>query len=221
MKCLRLIPLIATGSMLGAYLPARAGDVQPWPTAFASLPAGGGWQISGEVIGRFAHDANRASQGEYRLEAGHPVAPGVIVWAGYVHVDSILDGHISRRENQAVEQLNWSGFPLGPVRLLFRTRLEQRFLSGSDAVAWRIRQQVRAVVPLGHVSLVAWVEPFIALNRTAIVRTRFDQVRYFGGVSIPIGHHVDVETGLLRQEIHGLQGDIANTALPLILNVRI
>lgn len=213
------IPLVASMTFLSA--PALAGDLQVWPDLLVTASAGKGWQVSGEVIGRFTVRDDRAEQGEYRLHAGRTILPGMVLWAGYVHLDTITDGHLTQREDQFLGQLNWAVGRIGPVRFTLRTRLEHRQISGTTEAAWRFRELVRAELPLKDVRLVGWVEPFIDLNRTAAVQTRWDQFRYFAGVSLPVNRHLDLETGLLRQQVHRLSGDFANTVVPLILSARL
>ncbi|MGM9026870.1 DUF2490 domain-containing protein, partial [Campylobacter jejuni] len=61
-----------------------------------------------------------------------------------------------------------------------RTRVEQRFRPDADGVGWRLRQQVRAQLPLkvGPVRAVVWNETFVGLNTTSWDRHEgVDQVR--------------------------------------------
>ena len=118
--------------------------VQPWPTVFVSGPINDQVMISGELINRVSVDDTRSSQLEARLQIGHRLTDRLTGWIGYVHVVTYVADGRNGIDNQMVEQLNWNMGTLGKLRLSSRTRLEERFLRGNDAVSWRIREQLRA-----------------------------------------------------------------------------
>lgn len=139
-----------------------------------------------------------------------------------MHVDTYRLGQRAGMENQSVEQLNWAmGSVLG-VKISSRTRLEQRFPRGADATNWRLRAQLRLVLPIARsgTSLVAWTEPFVSLNHTSANRETFDQIRNFVGVSVPVAKHVDVEAGYLHQYLHRPTGNASIDAVPVTMNLR-
>ena len=214
------LPLAVAGLLFAA--PAFGDPVQPWPTLYLSAPLGGQWLGSAEIIGRVADDRTRPSQIESRFEIGHALDRHVTLWAGYVHVVSYNQGRRDGIEDQAVEQVNWSG-RIGPFRLSSRTRLEQRFIVDNDRTAWRMREQVRLALPVGHVpvSALLWTEPYLALNRTAATVRTFEQLRSFAGVSLRMSPHADVEFGYLNQRLWRGSGNAVNHAVPLVLNVRL
>lgn len=211
-------------AMVFAMAPASAmaQEVQPWPTIFVSAPIARSWSASGELINRISGDPARPSQLEARLELGRRLSRSVTLWVGYVHVVTYRLGQPAGIENQSVEQLNWTmGSVLG-VKISSRTRLEQRFQRGADATNWRLRTQLRLALPVARngTSLVAWTEPFIALNHTSANHETFDQIRNFAGVSVPLAKHVDAEVGYLNQYLHRPTGDVSIDAVPVTLNLR-
>lgn len=214
--------MTAAGLLAMAPASAAAQEVQPWPTIFASAPIGKDWSASGEVINRISGDPAHPSQLEARLEFGRRLSGSVTIWAGYVHVVTYRLGQPAGIEDQSVEQLNWTmGSVLG-VKISSRTRLEQRFQRGADATNWRLRAQLRFALPVARngTSLVAWTEPFVALNHTSANRETFDQIRNFAGVSVPVAKHVDVEIGYLNQYLHRPTGDVWIDAVPVTVNLR-
>jgi hypothetical protein len=204
-----------------AVVPAHAKKAQPWPTVYVSAPLDKGWSISGEVVGRLDREHTGPSQMEARLQLGHSIGRDLVLWVGYVHVVSYPPLGRVGLEDQVVEQLNWKAGSIGGVTFSSRTRLEQRFQRGASATNWRVREQVKASVPLGHhVTGIIWVEPFIALNQTSSVRSGFDQLRSFAGISVPLSPHVEIEAGYLNQFLPRASGDIHNDAVPITLNIR-
>jgi hypothetical protein len=202
--------------------PLRAEDVQPWPSLFVVAPVGGGWQVSGELIRRVGRTSAFNPQHEYRAQIGHPIAPGLVLWAGYVRFDTYAAAAAPAHEDQSIEQLNWAGVAIGGMRLSSRTRLEQRFVHGVHQTAWRVREQVRLVAPiLPKANFVLWGEPFLSLNRTPASARRLDQFRAFAGLSVPISRKMDVEFGYLHQILHRPAGTFVNHTIPVALNVRL
>jgi hypothetical protein len=207
-----------------AMLPASAmaQEVQPWPTIFVSAPITKSWSASGEVVNRISGDPAHPSQLEARFQLGRRLSPSITLWVGYVHVATYHLGQPAGIENQSVEQLNWAiGSVLG-VKISSRTRLEQRFQRGADATNWRLRAQLRLALPVARngICLVAWTEPFVALNHTSANRETFDQIRNFVGMSVPVAQHVDVEVGYLNQYLHRPAGDVSIDAVPVTVNFR-
>ena len=214
------LPLVVAGALFAA--PACADPVQPWPSVYVSAPLGGKWLGSVEIVGRIADDTTRPSQLESRFQIGRALDKHVTLWAGYIHVVSYNSGRRAGIEDQAVEQLNWNAGRIGPIRFSTRTRLEQRFIAGNDRTAWRVREQVKAALPIGHsrVSALLWAEPFVALNHTAATGRTFEQLRSFAGVSVRVSKRADIEVGYLNQRLWRVSGDVVNHAIPLVLNVR-
>jgi hypothetical protein len=214
--------VVAAMSALVTPAVCAARTVQPWPDLLVSAPVAGGLLVSGEVVGRVADDS-RTSQIETRAQFGHVFSKKITAWVGWVHIANYNPHAPNGREEQLVEQLNWTIGATGPLRLLTRTRLEQRFIRGVDETGWRWRQQVRAAYALGgkaSPSAILWAEPFIALNRTGPQNHTLDQLRFFAGINVPFSHHADLEFGYLNQRIYRANTTIVNDAIPIVLTVR-
>ena len=219
---MRLLSLCAVFGTLVCGRASAQDRVQPWPTVLAVVPITERWSASAEGIGRLAREDDKPSQFELRLELGRALSKRLTVWAGYVHVSTYGPGLPTGIENQIVEQANWKIGTFAGISASSRTRLEQRFVTGANATAWRVREQLRLTVPLKKDGplFVMWSEPFIALNRTSASPTTFDQIRSFAGVSIPVSARADIEVGYLNQHIHRTSGDTANDVIPVVLNMR-
>jgi hypothetical protein len=109
--------------------------------------------------------------------------------------------------NQHNEHRLWQqiGFRLAGdgkgVTLTGRTRLEQRWMEGSDDMGWRLRQQLRLTAPLsGKVRAVAWSEAFVSLDDTSWGQNSgLDRCRNSVGLSVPVSKAVTIEPGYINQ----------------------
>jgi hypothetical protein len=119
------------------------------------------------------------------------------------------------------QQYLWAG-PAGSGTLSARSRLEQRFIEGTDNAAWRVRQLIRYQGPLrknGSLAPIFWDEIFVHLNSNSRVQSGFDQNRGFAGVGIRVSPKARVEIGYMNQFINGAQQDRMNHVLSVILNM--
>lgn len=213
----RIAALVAVSSLAPGVAAAQA--VQPWPSLSITVPLAPKWRVSGEAVGRIA-TAQRPSQLETRLQVSRALSPKVSVGGGWAHLNTFVPGARNTFENQAVEQLNWGVGSIGRVSFATRTRLEQRFISGSET-SWRLREQVHGALALGgkqQPSLVLWTEPYFALNRTRAQRRTLDQLRTFVGVGVPLSRSTGIELGYLNQRLYRPAGTIMNHAIPLTLS---
>lgn len=216
----------AIAAVLACLVPCSASareEAQPWPTLNLDVSLGNGWHAAGEAIARTATSNGAPEQAEVRALIGRAVTKRLTLWIGVGRIENIVSGARNPLDRQVFEQVNWTVGRTDGARLMLRTRLEERVLRGSDELAWRLRQQVRGMVPIvrGGPSAVAWVEPFYSLNRTDHVPRGIDQVRSFVGVGLPITRHIAAELGYLRQDIHRVGPNLRNDAIPLILTVRL
>jgi hypothetical protein len=134
---------------------------------------------------------------------GYDLTRGVAVFAGYAWVPSIgaaTDDELVQEHRvweQALLQRS-----VETVKVAFRPRLEQRFLTGE--VGHRLRLWGRVEVPLGEpVSLVVTDEVFLGFNDTdwgAVAG--FDQNRLFVGPALPIEGVGRVEFGYMNTLLH-------------------
>ena len=129
------------------------------------------------------------------------------LWIGRKVVDGVtLSGGAERRREgngRETRLLQQVGYPLlGPIK--GRTRIEQRFISGAQRTAWRLRQRIGVALPFsGRAeawSLVANAESFLTLRAS---NDRGNEgltgVRTFVGVEREY-RRMDVSVGYLRQQ---------------------
>lgn len=202
---------------------AATPDAQMWTSAAVTGRLSKRVLVGADIVGRYVDDARRLGQRVIRAQIGTPLSKRVTVWIGYAHAATCAVNSAAAVEERSYEQLNWAVATLGTARLSSRTRLEQRYARGVDGTAWRLRDQVRFVVPLAAKgpSAVLWVEPIVSLNRTTAVMPGVDQVRGFAGVSVPLTGQIDVEAGYLQQYVVRRTGDRSNHTLSVSFAYRL
>lgn len=212
--------------------PAGAQNLQPWPTVQLQVPVAGHWSLSGETVQRLSADDRRPGQWRLRGYLNYQPVKRLTLSLGYGRLLTYQatggtaggtgggTGGGNGLENQVNEQALWQPGRLGGVRIVSRTRLEQRFQRGDDGVSWRLREQLRGEVPTGGgtaPSLVLWSEPFVVVRATRLAPAGLAQIRNFAGVSVPVGPHATAEFGYLNQHQFRAAGDLSTNAVPLIL----
>jgi hypothetical protein len=100
------------------------------------------------------------------------------------------------REHRFGQQYTWRADVAG--RVSFRTQLEERFVSGHDAMLVRVRQRVRATWPLtarGTLRGVVSEEVFVKANSTMRAARGFDSNEVFVGIRRKVTARSGVEIG--------------------------
>ena len=196
-----------------AAAPVRAEtrhDGQVWQQTVAQGAVSGYLLYFVELQPRFGNDASELSQMMLRGAAGVKVSDTVSLYQGYANVRTQPAGGNETREHRSFQQVSWSLGNPGGVALSSRTRIEQRWLSNGDDTGWRLRQMIRAAVPVkdgSKVALLGWVEGFAALNDTDWgARSGLDRVRGFAGVELPLSGKSTIETGYLNQYVRTAAG---------------
>ena len=89
-----------------------------------------------------------------------------------------------------------------PLRLILRTRLEQRWLDNGDDTGWRFRQLLRFELPFaanGRLALIGANEFLVAMNDTDWgERSGLDQNRLFLGLGYQAGENAFIEFSYLN-----------------------
>ena len=104
------------------------------------------------------------------------------------------------REHRFVQQYTWNAGVARSV-VSFRTRVEERFLSGHDAMLIRIRQQVRATWPMAAKKTLRGVvsgEVFFRANSTVRAPRGFDSSRVFVGIGRKVTERNRIEVGYVN-----------------------
>lgn len=142
------------------------------------------WWLDGQY--RFQNSATNATTVYLRPAVGYVVQPGLSLWAGYGWFGFDADGVGRIDENRLWQDLLWRSGSDGPLRVVLRTRLEQRWLDTGDDTGWRFRQMLRVELPFainGKLALIGANEMLIAMNDTDWgERSGFDQNRLLLGL---------------------------------------
>lgn len=213
-------------AVIGLDMPAAAteADFEAWSTITASGAVAGSVLASFEVSIRADDFGTRAPTTLIRPALGYQMSRNVSLWGGYARVDTRPQGQAATAENRYFQQLLWAPGSVGGVTIALRTRLEQRTVEGAKDTGWRLRQQIRATVPLRKAGLSAVVssEPFVALNSTDFGASNgLDQWRNFAGISVPATKRLSVEFGYMNRYVQRRgRPDRVDHIIPLTLGYR-
>ncbi|GJD64547.1 DUF2490 domain-containing protein [Methylobacterium frigidaeris] len=205
----RPLALLSALWLAASSLPAAAQvdhDGQLWinATAFGSV---GSLAYFAEVQPRFGDGISRLDQLILRPAVGWKLTDAVTVYQGYARIENSPPGQRAFSEDRSFQQLGWEIGTFDRVKLSSRTRFEQRFQTNGRDTGFRLRQQLRAAVPLTEetrgVAAVAWTEAFLALNDTDWgARAGFDRIRTFVGLELPLAGRSTLELGYINQTVN-------------------
>jgi hypothetical protein len=205
----RYLSALALPATLVSAVPAFASDhdAQIWTSITASKAVSSKVDATLELHSRYTDEVSRIGQVLIRPSATYKFANGWSVTGGYVYVRTRFANTQPNDEHRTWQQVGYTFAAKSATGLAMtgRTRVEQRFRPDSDGVGWRLRQQLRAQLPLpdgGPVRAVIWNETFVGLNTTRWDRhDGVDQTRTFIGASLPVTKSVTVEPGYLNQTV--------------------
>ncbi len=171
-------------------------------------------------------DATHGVQVIIRPAIGLRLARDTTAHFGYAFVRTDPANGIATNEHRVWEQLSFPIVRNGRGLYVWgRSRIEQRMVEGRLDTGWRLRQFVRAQLPLkrgGKVSGVIFTEGFYAVNSTDWgTRAEMDQLRSFDGLSIPVGKQINLEPGYLNQMIFRRGPDRTNHVASINLLARL
>ena len=150
------------------------------------------WRWAADSLVRTRNGASTMDfMGEW-LSVNRDLTERSAVGIGYAFVAGFPEAGFSR-EHRFVQQYRWRADLAG--RVSFRTQLEERFVSGDNPVAVRVRERFRStwpLVPSGTLRGVVWDEVFVKVNSTARTTCGFDSNQLFVG----IGHKVTARSGV-------------------------
>lgn len=183
-----------------------AHDEQLWTTQVVNLKLGDKWRVQEELVERFSDNRHGLYEVESNSLLGYRLSRAVGLWAGYTHDPQYSGGHFTAMEQRLREQVTFDNVAkLGPGKLSFRMRMEQRWRDNAAGTGWRARPYVKYSLPLAKGSKTALVlssEPFINLNTTPFQKQDgLDRVRNLIAISTPLSKRITVEIGYLDQ--HG------------------
>jgi hypothetical protein len=142
-------------------------------------------------------------------QIGYDINERLSVWFGYTREWGRPLNKPSFRENRAYQDILWKqGFD--HFKLTSRTRLDERFLEGSNEEGYRLRQLVNISHPLPFGSnLSAYIgdEALFYLNNSKFGEKGFSENRIFTGISKQITSQTKLDIGYLGQYINTKSGD--------------
>lgn len=202
MHMIRSLPLLFVGLFLSAPLQAADHDAQIWTSANVSVDVSKKIVVTMEAVGRFTDNASRTGQTILRPSIGYKLGKNTTASLGYARVFTDPVGPAETRENRMWQQMAFriAGDGKG-LTVTGRTRLEQRWFEGRNDMGWRLRQQVRATLPVsGNVRGFVWSEAFLSIDDTSWgQRSGLDRWRNAAGLTVPINKAIAVEPGYINQ----------------------
>lgn len=196
------------GASLAVLIAAPAAaeeDFNVWTGQFITVDIDdeGEWFVRGEAQERFTNDAGRLGQLLLRSLIGYRVNERVSIGGGYAYILTDPIGPAEVNEHRFYQELNIRLIETpGGVTLDSRNRFEQRTFEEDGETALRFRPFLQLRVPITENNkIVAYTEPFIALNETPLQRSGVGLWRNFVGVSVPIADGVQVVPGYLNQHV--------------------
>jgi hypothetical protein len=185
---------------LGAATPAIAQtdiDRRVWTTVSLQGQIGADWRWASDSLVRATDGAGRLDIVGERVTVARSITRQSSAGLGYAWAGGVFHGRFLQ-EHKFVEQYAWSS--QGRVRVSLRSRVEESFLTGDDAMRLRARQRVRVVWPLmakGRLQGVASEELFLQSNDTTRVPRHMDGNEAFVGVAERLTARSGLEVGYL------------------------
>ena len=181
------------------------------------------WSWNVDVNQRFRDEGARSDQFFIRSSVSHHINTKINVGIGFDHVVNHPAGKEASDENRLWQQIAYKFDSTYGINLSSRTRLEQRWREGGDDTSYRLRQMIRASMPLSihpKLSIVAFDELFINLNNTDwSVNRGSDQNRIFLGASWAFSPSTSIESGYLNQYVNTRNTDRINHVLATTLRL--
>jgi hypothetical protein len=201
-------------------------DEQVWLNVTVTGGIGDRAVYFAEIQPRFGEGAKQVNQRILRGAIGWRLTPSLNLSQGYGRITNPVGGGPDQVEDRSFQQIDWRiARPFGGD-LSSRTRLEQRWRSDGNDLAWRLTEMLRLEVPLQAtqpaISALLRAEGFFALNDADWgVKSGFDQARGFVGLEIPAMGKSTFEVGYLNQTVNQTGGRIRmNHVASLALIIR-
>ncbi|MEZ5293890.1 MAG: DUF2490 domain-containing protein [Vicinamibacterales bacterium] len=185
-------------------------DVRTWTGVAMQGRVGPGspWRWNSDSLVRARNGAGTLDFVAERVVLTRDVAGRSSVGIGYAYGRGFPDGG-SLREHRFVQQYLWNRGGAGRW-LSLKTRVEERYVTGQDSMALRVRQQVRITWSLPSrqgLRAVAAEELFVRANSTKLGSRGFDSNRVFLGVARPLTSRSSLEVGYVNIVWRSASGD--------------
>jgi len=208
---------------LGGATPAVAQtdiDRRVWTAVSVQGQIGKEWRWASDSLVRATDRASGLDIVGERVTVMRTITPRSSAGLGYAWAGGVFHGRFLQ-EHRFVEQYTWG--TQGRVRVSFRSRLEESFLTGDDAMRLRVRQRARVVWPLvmkGRLQAVASEEVFLQSNATTPVPRDMDSNEAFVGVAQRLTARSGLEIGYVSvYSKDGYRGHHRSHVLSAILGV--
>lgn len=168
---------------------------------------------------RFIDNTPTFNQGVFRAGMGYSFSNDLAAWMGYTFVPTQNVGtNFFTKEQRSWQQLSWNAITKKSVTVVSDTRLEQRYLSNSSGVGWRLRQRITFdFVPVLHFLPIAatpviYDEVLLNLSHPQWVgSSTLGQNRFFIGFADRIKKIFVFQLGYLNQYVVASSAGTPNT----------
>ncbi|HSI46015.1 MAG TPA: DUF2490 domain-containing protein [Methylophilus sp.] len=154
----------------------------------------------------------------------YKLSPQTNLWLGHDTIIGHPEGKSAYHETRWYEQFQYQFEPVSSVTFSNRTRLEERSREGFQDTGHRLRQMIKATMPLKmhpQLSLVISNELFINFNPTDWgARRGIDQNRLFIGSNWAFNKSSYLEAGYLNQIVHKATTNLENHVITATLGFK-
>jgi len=195
-------------------------DRRVWTAVSVQGQLGAAWRWASDSLVRGSDGAGALDIVGERVTVTRSITPQSSAGLGYAWAGGVFHGRFLQ-EQRFAEQFTWTG--QGRVRIALRTRLEECFLTGDDAMRLQARQRVRVVWPLmakGRLQGVVSEELFLKSNDTTRLPRDMDSNEAFVGVARSLTPRTGFEIGYLSYySKDGYRGHHRSHVLSAVLGV--
>lgn len=207
----------------GAGLEARAGstvnqDFRLWSPVYLTFPLSHSLIGYMEVNPRFGGDVSELDQILLRPAIGYKLTDHLSLWQGYAWIGNYQPRF--SEEHRVFQQLLYKRtFPI--VKLLSRSRLEERIIDNADGTSVRARTMLRGEFPLWQApdwAIVVYDEIFVNLNAVGNgPDSGLDQNRFFLGMNRRFTDQFNMDLGYQMQALNNRSSGLINQINHIIL----
>jgi hypothetical protein len=197
-------PAAIIAALCAAPLAAADEDLAVWNAQFIKFHADKDDKIFVRLESqqRITDNISRLGQFIIRPYVAYQVNDNLQIGGGYAYFRSESSAAESGVifEHRAYAEVNYRVLDRPRVKVDTRTRLETRQWENIPDHAIRIRSMVQATIPVSDsgIGVVFFIEPFYNLNDNPNFPGGFEQIRNFGGFTIPVNKNVDFMTGYMN-----------------------
>jgi uncharacterized protein DUF2490 len=219
---LATLVLLGLSGLVGAVPAAAQSDIdrRVWTTISVQGQAGGAWRWSSDSLVRATDGAGALDIVGERVTVSRRITPQSSAGLGYAWAGGVFHGRFLQ-EHRFAEQYTWSG--TGRVRVSLRSRLEECWLTGEDAMRLQARQRVKVVWPLlakERLQGVASEELFLQSSAATWIPRDMDSNEAFVGIARRLTARSGLEIGYMSfYSKDGYRGHHRSHVLAALLGV--